>query len=133
MPETCTLNPESSTRREVFFETNGVPRMVEVEDRRQAAADAIGAAGSKRAARERADPSQLGSVASPMSGEIIEIVAKPGETGHLIEHDRYPGRPKPESVFSVRWYVYAVQDGIPRVVMYVNWQRPPLLWVQGSM
>lgn len=66
-------------RREVFFETNGVPRMVEVEDRRQAAADAVGAAGSKRASRERADPSQLGSVASPMSGEIIEIVAKPGE------------------------------------------------------
>ena len=59
----------------MFFETNGVPRMVEVDDRQQAA---TGAAASKRASRERADPGVLGSVASPMSGEIIEIVAKPG-------------------------------------------------------
>ena len=66
-------------RREVFFETNGVPRMVEIEDRRQAVADAQGAA--KRAGRERADPTILGSVASPMSGEIIDIVAKPGARG----------------------------------------------------
>lgn len=67
-----------AARREVFFETNGVPRMVEVDDRRQSAAS--GAVTNKRAARERADPTVLGSVASPMSGEIIEVVAKPGAT-----------------------------------------------------
>ena len=64
----------------MFFETNGVPRMVEVDDRQQAA---TGGGASKRASRERADPGVLGSVASPMSGEIIEIVAKPGAVSVL--------------------------------------------------
>ena len=65
--------------REVFFETNGVPRMVEVEDRTSADAAAAGAgAAGGRPSREKADTGVLGSVGSPMSGDVIEIVAKPG-------------------------------------------------------
>ena len=30
-------------------------------------------------ARDKADPSDIGSVASPMSGEVIDVKAKPGE------------------------------------------------------
>jgi pyruvate carboxylase len=59
---------------EVFFETNGIPRLVEVTDTRAAATTA-----AKRAARERADPTVLGSVSAPMAGEVIEVKAKPGE------------------------------------------------------
>ena len=65
--------------REVFFEANGVPRMVEVVDRRQtAAADGGGAAA--KPVREKADPTMLGSVGCPMSGQVIEVVAKPGKS-----------------------------------------------------
>lgn len=54
--------------------------MVEVTDARPAGA-AGGAAGpSKRAARERADPMILGSVAAPMAGEVVEVKIKPGTT-----------------------------------------------------
>jgi len=60
----------------VFFETNGVPRMVEVEDRQQAAAAEGGSA--VKPSREKADPLALGSVGCPMSGQVIEVVAKPG-------------------------------------------------------
>jgi len=62
----------------VFFETNGVPRMVEVEDRQQAAATEGGGAAAGKPSREKADPLALGSVGCPMSGQVIEVVAKPG-------------------------------------------------------
>ena len=64
--------------REVFFETNGVPRMVEVEDRQQSAAAEGGGAAAGKPSREKADPVALGSVGCPMSGQVIEVVAKPG-------------------------------------------------------
>lgn len=62
--------------REVFFETNGVPRAVEVVDRSEDTAGKGGTA--KRAAREKHDPNVLGSVGAPMAGEVIEVTAKPG-------------------------------------------------------
>jgi pyruvate carboxylase len=60
-------------KREVFFEANGIPRVVEVIDR--AAEQALG----KKAARERADLVVLGSVGAPMAGTIIEVQVKTGE------------------------------------------------------
>lgn len=59
-------------KREVFFEANGVPRVVEVIDK--AAETVVG----KKAVRERADLSILGSVGAPMAGTVIEVQVKPG-------------------------------------------------------
>lgn len=59
----------------MFFETNGVPRAVEIEDR----TDETSTGGTTRkAAREKADSQVLGSVGAPMAGEVIEVSAKPG-------------------------------------------------------
>eukprot|EP00887_Chlorella_sp_A99_P003326 scaffold26.g3326.t1 len=60
--------------REVFFEVNGVPRMVEVREESEAQ---VGGA-ARRATRDKADPSNVGSVAAPMAGEVVEVVAAPG-------------------------------------------------------
>jgi len=63
-------------KREVFFETNGVPRVVEVVDRNASAAtDAKPAKGT----REKARSSDQGSVGAPMAGEVVEVLTKPGE------------------------------------------------------
>ena len=56
--------------REVFFEVNGVPRVVEVVDKQ--------AGSTGRIAREQADKTSLGSVGAPMSGEVVEVSVKPG-------------------------------------------------------
>ncbi|PNH09743.1 Pyruvate carboxylase 1, partial [Tetrabaena socialis] len=53
-------------KREVFFEANGVPRVVEVIDRKAEAV--VG----KKAVREKADLAVLGSVGAPMAGTVIE-------------------------------------------------------------
>ena len=74
----CAVTTMPCLRREVFFETNGVPRMVEVEDRQQSAAAEGGGAAAGKPVREKADPVALGSVGCPMSGQVIEVVAKPG-------------------------------------------------------
>ena len=59
----------------MFFETNGVPRTVEIVDR----TDQTESGGPvRKAAREKADPDVLGSVGAPMAGEVIEVSAKPG-------------------------------------------------------
>jgi len=63
---------QASGKREVFFEANGVPRVVEVVD--HSAEVAVG----KKAVREKADLSLLGSVGAPMAGTIIEVQVKPG-------------------------------------------------------
>eukprot|EP00798_Chlamydomonas_sp_ICE-L_P008825 gene8825-67_t len=63
-----------SGKREVFFEANGIPRVVEVLDK--VAEKTIG----KKAARERADLAVLGSVGAPMAGAIIEVQVKAGQT-----------------------------------------------------
>ncbi|MEW5296933.1 MAG: hypothetical protein WDW36_000179 [Sanguina aurantia] len=57
---------------EVFFEANGVPRVVEVVDRKSESV--VG----RKAVRERADLTVLGSVGAPMAGTIIEVCVKPG-------------------------------------------------------
>ena len=54
-------------KREVFFETQGVPRVVAIEDKR---AD-LGA----RIIREKADLSTTGSVGAPMSGDVLQVRA----------------------------------------------------------
>lgn len=61
--------------REVFFEANGMPRVVEVKDL-SASKDST----TRRAARDKADVSDVGSVAAPMAGEVVEVKAAPGAT-----------------------------------------------------
>lgn len=62
--------------REVFFESNGVPRVVEVVDKKSYESDTSKFA--RRPARDKADPLLPGSVAAPMAGEVIEVKVKPG-------------------------------------------------------
>lgn len=62
--------------REVFFEANGIPRMVEVQDRNSGKETSSG----RKAVRDKADPANIGSVAAPMSGAIVEVKATPGST-----------------------------------------------------
>ena len=64
-------------RREVFFNLNGLPRLVEVEDRRAKEA-AKGSASTLQAVRERANPDVLGEVGAPMSGTVIEVKVAAG-------------------------------------------------------
>ena len=65
-----------ATHREVFFETNGVPRTVEIADTTD---QSEGGGSVRKAAREKADPNVQGSVGAPMAGEVIEVTAKPGQ------------------------------------------------------
>ena len=60
----------------MFFESNGVPRAVEVVDKKSYESDASKSA--RRPARDKADPLLPGSVAAPMAGEVIEVKVKPG-------------------------------------------------------
>ena len=61
--------------REVFFETNGVPRTVEIVDR----TDQTESGGPvRKAAREKADPDVLGSVRAAMAAGLLEVAATPG-------------------------------------------------------
>lgn len=75
--ERGTANLSAGLCREVFFESNGVPRAVEVVDKKSYESDASKSA--RRPARDKADPLLPGSVAAPMAGEVIEIKVKPGE------------------------------------------------------
>ncbi|EFN52428.1 hypothetical protein CHLNCDRAFT_138936 [Chlorella variabilis] len=59
--------------REVFFECDGVPRVVEIKDLGK---DTVAAA--RRPARDKADVGDAGSVPAPMAGEVIEVKAAPG-------------------------------------------------------
>ena len=60
----------------MFFESNGVPRVVEVVDKKSYESDASKSA--RRPARDKADPLLPGSEAAPMAGEVIEVKVKPG-------------------------------------------------------
>jgi pyruvate carboxylase len=62
--------------REVFFEANGVPRVVEVADKKASEVTKAG----RRPVRDKADPADAGSVAAPMAGEVVEVKAQPGGT-----------------------------------------------------
>ena len=55
---------QANGKREVFFETFGVPRVLEVEDRTSDAAASV--------VREKADPASVGSVGAPMGGDVLE-------------------------------------------------------------
>lgn len=58
---------------QVFFDVNGVPRVVEVVD------ESVGKeTAARRPTRDKADPSNIGSVPAPMSGEVVEVKAMPG-------------------------------------------------------
>jgi hypothetical protein len=83
--------------REVFFESNGVPRAVEVVDRKSYESDASRSA--RRPARDKADPLVAGSVAAPMGGEVIDVKVKPGvQCCHRLCHPcKASGRTCPES------------------------------------
>ncbi|WIA32059.1 hypothetical protein OEZ86_002911 [Tetradesmus obliquus] len=67
---------QDSGKREVYFEANGVPRVVEVVDKRSL--EALG----KKAIREKADVGVLGSVGAPMAGSVIEVSVKAGQPVH---------------------------------------------------
>jgi len=66
---------QPSGKREVFFEVNGVPRVVEVQDRN---VGGEGTSTAKKVGREKVTPGKAGSVGAPMSGEVIEILTEPG-------------------------------------------------------
>ena len=57
-------------QREVFFELNGQPRSLRINDR---------AATTKVVRRERADPADPAALGAPMPGGVVEIRVKPGD------------------------------------------------------
>ena len=61
--------------REVFFEMNGIPRVVETADR----TDAGETKKFRIASREKSDPADMGSVGAPMAGEVVQVLVKEGE------------------------------------------------------
>jgi len=61
--------------REVFFEMNGIPRVVEIEDKTEDG----NTTKTRAASREKSDPADLGSVGSPMAGEVVEVLVEEGE------------------------------------------------------
>ncbi|CAG9460796.1 unnamed protein product [Pedinophyceae sp. YPF-701] len=66
-------------KREVFFETNGIPRVVEVVDTNEPEVGAGGGGGARKGMREKATSGDLGSVGAPMAGEVIDVQVKPGQ------------------------------------------------------
>jgi len=77
----CRYSPGPQTQtlccREVFFETNGVPRVVEVLEVQSEESKSGG-----RAVREKGDPTKMGSVSAPMSGDVLEVKIKAGAFLH---------------------------------------------------
>merc|ERR1719375_2809039 len=61
----------STGEREVFFEVNGIPRVVDVLDKTQEETTA-------KEKNEKADPDAIGSVGAPMSGSVVEVQVKAG-------------------------------------------------------
>ena len=62
----------------MFFDLNGIPRVVEVIDRKSKEAEQKQKS-ALTAVRERANPDVLGEVGAPMSGQVIEVKVRPGE------------------------------------------------------
>jgi pyruvate carboxylase len=63
---------QASGNREVFFELNGLPRVVEVHED-------VSMEGELSLAKEKADPSDVGSVGAPMAGQVLDVKVKPGQ------------------------------------------------------
>ena len=64
-----------SNQREVFFEVNGIPRSVIIDDKSTDHASDL----KPRDLAVRADEGDLGSVGAPMAGEVIEVTAATGK------------------------------------------------------
>jgi len=64
-----------SNQREVFFEVNGIPRSVIIDDNSTDHATDL----KPRDLAIRADEGDLGSVGAPMAGEVIEVTAATGK------------------------------------------------------
>jgi pyruvate carboxylase len=61
--------------REVFFEMNGIPRVVEIEDKTEEGTTKK----TRLASREKSNPEDMGSVGAPMAGEVVEVLVKEGQ------------------------------------------------------
>ncbi|KAA8491876.1 Pyruvate carboxylase 1 [Porphyridium purpureum] len=72
------VSPELDNKgyRDVFFELNGVPRLVKVLDVKAGAQTGTGAV--RTAAAERANPAVPGQVGASMPGTVVEVKVKPG-------------------------------------------------------
>ena len=66
-----------SGNREVFFEVDAIPRVVEIQDRK--ILEVAKGSTSAAAAREKSDPLDPGSVGAPMSGSVVEVLVSPGQ------------------------------------------------------
>jgi pyruvate carboxylase len=65
-----------SGNREVFFEVNAIPRVVEIHDRKILESSSKA---STTVTREKSDPLDPGSVGAPMSGNVVEVLVAPGQ------------------------------------------------------
>ena len=63
----------STGEREVFFEVNGIPRVVDVLDKTQEEAG-----GGKAVKNEKANPEDIGGVGAPMTGSVVEVTVEAG-------------------------------------------------------
>jgi pyruvate carboxylase len=62
--------PDLEGGRPVFFELNGVPRQVRVQDR---------ALKAEKEQRAKADPDNAGHIASPMPGKVVQVLVSVGQ------------------------------------------------------
>lgn len=62
--------------REVFFELNGLPRVVRIVDK---TVDKNESESGASATREKADPNEIGEVGAPLSGDVIKVSVKAGQ------------------------------------------------------
>jgi len=62
--------PDSEGGRPVFFELNGVPRQVRVQDR---------ALKAEKEQRAKADPDNVAHIAAPMPGKVVQVLVSVGQ------------------------------------------------------
>jgi pyruvate carboxylase len=66
----ATSEPDGEGRRKVFFEMNGQPRTVSIDDRRL---------GDKRVVRQKADPADPTQIGAPMPGLVVRLSVEEGQ------------------------------------------------------
>jgi len=71
--------PNANHKREVFFELNGQPRSVFVEDKKAMAQEATGPVSSGAKGKERADAQNKKLIGAPMPGSIVGVKVKENE------------------------------------------------------